>query len=165
MLVPPQALVEEATSKKISLLSLHELATEVLALPASQEDKETIRTFLQRLTADWEEMCQQFPTNIQVALLPPTSTASHLRPPEEFEDISEMVEWLILVESNLQPQPLTVPDTEQVKSMLKEILVSTAYIHMSVFTAFLYLSGNHDGKPVCLSVCLMNKIISGDTPV
>ena len=96
----------------------------MLALPANQQDKEAIQATVSQLTADWEVMCQRFPGNVQVSLLPPVQDTNHLKPPDEFDDISEMVEWLILIESNLQPQPLRVPDTEQVKGILKEILVS-----------------------------------------
>ena len=118
-------MVEEATSQKQSLLSLHELSNEMRALPANQQDREAIQETISKLTADWEVMCQRFSGNVQVSLLPPVGHTNHLKPPDEFDNISEMVEWLILLESNLQPQQLRIPDTEQVKGILKEILVST----------------------------------------
>lgn len=119
-----KALTQAAIAKKKSLTTLHELASHLLAVPASQGEKDHIRTTLQQLTTSWEVMCQVFPADVQVTLLPPATSDDRLRPPEAFEDIAQLMEWLIVVESSLQPKLLRVTDTEQVKRILKEILVS-----------------------------------------
>ena len=47
-----------------------------------------------------------------------------LQAPSEFEDASQMLEWLILVESKLQPEKIIIGDFVQVRSMLRELQVS-----------------------------------------
>ena len=46
-----------------------------------------------------------------------------------FENVGEMMEWLILVESKLQPRPLVVGDTTKLRTLLDEILVSSFLPH------------------------------------
>ena len=57
-------------------------------------------------------------------LYPSNDSLSHLTPPEEFEDMIQMVEWLILVESKLQPRPLLVGQTADIKKELADIKVN-----------------------------------------
>lgn len=59
-----------------------------------------------------------------MVLNPSNDPLSHLKPPEEFEDIMQMVEWLILVESKLQPHPLIVGSSSNVTKELADIKVS-----------------------------------------
>lgn len=49
---------------------------------------------------------------------------SHIKPPEKFDEIGHMVEWLILVESKMQPRPLSVGDTLDIKRELEDLNVS-----------------------------------------
>ena len=45
--------------------------------------------------------------------------------PSEFEDVSQMVEWLILIESKLQPERMVVGDFLQMRRMLRDLQVSS----------------------------------------
>ena len=55
----------------------------------------------------------------------PTGASGSLKfkPPLDFEDVSQMVEWLILIESKLQPQKIIVGDFVHLKKLLKDIQV------------------------------------------
>lgn len=64
---------------------------------------------------------------MQVTIQPSVDSLTHLKPPDMFEDISQMTEWLILVESKLQPNPLDVGNTTQVKNILDEVEVYYVY--------------------------------------
>lgn len=46
-----------------------------------------------------------------------------LQAPAVFEDASQMLEWLILVESKLQPERIIIGDFVQVRSVLRELQV------------------------------------------
>ena len=72
-------------------------------------------------------MASSIPQCVSPGTLPLLSTAvphdSSLLAPPEFEDVAEMVEWLILVESKLQPERLVVGDFVQLKRKLRDLLV------------------------------------------
>ena len=48
-----------------------------------------------------------------------------LQAPTRFEDVSQMVEWLILIESKLQPEKMVVGDFSQLRGMLHMLQVNT----------------------------------------
>ena len=48
--------------------------------------------------------------------------AQFLSPPD-FEDEAQMIEWMILVESRLQPQEITVGDFRQLRRQQRELQV------------------------------------------
>ena len=48
--------------------------------------------------------------------------AQFLAPPD-FEDEAQMIEWMILVESRLQPQQITVGDFRQLRRQQRELQV------------------------------------------
>ena len=54
---------------------------------------------------------------------PCTQTSSNLQAPQEFEDVMQMMEWLILVESKLQPERITVGDFTQTRRLLRDLQV------------------------------------------
>ncbi len=90
----------------------------------------------------------QWPVNL-LALPPPVlqcvpagaqpllcSSGTHdtsLQAPSEFEDIAQMIEWLILIESKLQPDKMVGGDIVQMKGMLRELMVSGwVFVCMSI---------------------------------
>ena len=52
-----------------------------------------------------------------------TQTSTNLQAPHEFEDVMQMTEWLILVESKLQPERITVGDFTQMRRLLRDLQV------------------------------------------
>ena len=60
---------------------------------------------------------------------------SHIKPPEKFDEIGHMVEWLILVESKMQPRPLSVGDTSDIKRELEDLNVkeSKCFYYLILF--------------------------------
>ena len=72
-----------------------------------------------------------------------------------FEDIHQMTEWLILMESKLQPHPLTVGDVAQVKSALDDIEVRSfsELVIMSYDRLCYYYYSLNYSKPENCSVC------------
>ena len=54
---------------------------------------------------------------------PCTQTSSDLQAPQEFEDAMQMMEWLILIESKLQPERITVGDFAQMRRLLRNLQV------------------------------------------
>ena len=54
---------------------------------------------------------------------PSTQTSSSFQAPPEFEDVMQMIEWLILIESKLQPEKITVGDFVQLQELLRDIQV------------------------------------------
>ena len=51
----------------------------------------------------------------------PTGSSNSFQPLAEFEDISQMIEWLILIESKLQPQRLVVGDLLHLRKQLRDL--------------------------------------------
>ena len=48
----------------------------------------------------------------------------------DFEDETQMIEWLILVESRIQPQQITVGDFRQLRRQQREIQVHATEIYL-----------------------------------
>ena len=62
---------------------------------------------------------------------PSTQTSTNLQAPHEFEDVMQMTEWLILVESKLQPERITVGDFTQMRRLLRDLQVGIImYLHV-----------------------------------
>ena len=59
---------------------------------------------------------------------PSTQTSSSFQAPPEFEDVMQMIEWLILIESKLQPEKITVGDFVQLQELLRDIQVQESII-------------------------------------
>ncbi len=58
-----------------------------------------------------------------MTIQPSEDLLTHLKPPEVFDDIHQMTEWLILMESKLQPYPLIAGNVTQVESALDDVEV------------------------------------------
>ena len=54
---------------------------------------------------------------------PCTQTSSSFQAPPEFEDVMQMIEWLILLESKLQPEKIIVGDFVQLRRLLRDTQV------------------------------------------
>jgi len=59
---------------------------------------------------------------------PSTQTSSSFQAPPEFEDVMQMIEWLILIESKLQPEKITVGDFVQLRKLLRDIQVQESIV-------------------------------------
>ena len=102
---------------------LHSLASELIQIPVKQSEKELLEHKISNLSLDWDELCQQcVPAGVLPLLTTPTGVGGSLKlqPPGEFEDITQMIEWLILIESKLQPSVLTIGDFPHLKKTLRE---------------------------------------------
>ena len=64
---------------------------------------------------------QYAPPGVLPLLYSPFS--STLQAPARFEDAAQMVEWLILIESRLQPEKIVVGDFSQLRSLLRLVQV------------------------------------------
>ena len=64
-------------------------------------------------------------------LMSPTTPQSQcFLAPQEFEDPLQMVEWLILLESKLQPEKLIVGDFLHIRKALRDVQVSSVHVHL-----------------------------------
>jgi len=63
------------------------------------------------------------PAGVLPLVTTPTGMGGSLKfqPASEFEDISQMLEWLILIESKLQPVVITVGDFVHLKKLLRDL--------------------------------------------
>lgn len=103
---------------------LHTLASELIQVPASPTEKQVLENKLCSLSADWDELCQQcVPAGVLPLVTTPTGVGGSLRfqPPSEFEDVSQMIEWLALIESKLQPAVIVVGDFVHLKKLLRDL--------------------------------------------
>ena len=55
-------------------------------------------------------------------------SSSFQQAPSEFEDVMQMIKWLILIESKLQPEKITVGDFVQLRNLLTDIQVQESII-------------------------------------
>jgi hypothetical protein len=103
---------------------LHSLASELMLVPVSPSEKQKLEGRINSLCADWDELCQQcVPAGVLPLVTTPTGVGGSLKfkPPSDFEDISQMVEWLILIESKLQPTCISVGDFVHLKRLLRDL--------------------------------------------
>lgn len=104
--------------------ALHTIASELLQVPASPTEKQQLENRIASLYTDWDELCQQcVPAGVLPLVSTPTGIGGSLtfQPPSEFEDVSQMLEWLILIESKLQPVVITVGDFVHLKKLLRDL--------------------------------------------
>ena len=78
-----------------------------------------------------------------MTIQPTEDSLTHLKPPDMFEDISQMTEWLILMESKLQPNPLEVGNTAQVKSALDEVEVFAMILNQIRIELYCYYTHSY----------------------
>jgi len=105
--------------------TLHSLVLEMMLIPAKNSDKQKLEAKMAELCSDWDELCQQcVPAGVLPMVTTPTGVGGTLgfQPPEEFEDISQMLEWLIHIESRLHSVKLTVGDFARLKKALRDSL-------------------------------------------
>ena len=104
---------------------LHSLASELIQVPASSAEKQQLEDKVSALCTDWDELCQQcVPAGVLPLVTTPTGVGGSLKfqpPQSEFEDLSQMLEWLILIESKLQPVVLIVGDFVHLRKRLRDL--------------------------------------------
>ncbi len=104
---------------------LHSLASELVQVPSGPAEKQQLESKVGALCAIWGELCQQcVPAGALPLVTTPTGLGGSLKfqpPQEEFEDLSQMLEWLILIESKLQPVVLIVGDFVHLKKQLRDL--------------------------------------------
>ena len=103
--------------------TLQTLITEMLQIPAKNSEKQKLETKISELCSDWDELCQQcVPAGVLPLVSTPTGVGGVLgfQPPTDFENISQMLEWLIHIESRLHPIQLTVGDFSRLKKILRD---------------------------------------------
>ncbi len=103
--------------------SLNALVAEMLLIPAKTSEKQKLESRVAELCSDWDELCQQcVPAGVLPLVTTPTGVGGALgfQPSSDFEDISQMLEWLIHVESRLHPTKLVVGDFARLKKVLRE---------------------------------------------
>lgn len=103
---------------------LHSLASDLMQVPVSPSEKQQLENKISGLYSDWDELCQQcVPAGVLPLVTTPTGVGGSLKfqPPTEFEDISQMVEWLILIESKLQPVRISIGDFVHLKRILRDL--------------------------------------------
>ena len=104
--------------------TLHSLASELIQFPAMVSEREALEQEISGLYTDWDELCQQcVPAGVLPLVTTPTGVGGSLafKPPSDFEDAAQMVEWLILIESKMQPVILTVGDLTHLKKLLRDL--------------------------------------------
>ena len=76
---------------------------------------------------------QCVPAGTLPPMTPTTPQGKCFKAPQEFEDPSQMVEWLILLESKLQPERLVVGDYLHVRNSLNDLQVClSVYLFVSL---------------------------------
>jgi hypothetical protein len=115
-----KAFVGILSSKKEALCWVHEAANKLMDASPSADQRKAISERQESMIKQWQNLLRMLPLAIQI-MLNPSDTISHLEPPDQFEDMTQMMEWLILVESKLQPHPLPVGDTSIIKKQLTSI--------------------------------------------
>ena len=104
---------------------LHSLASELLLLPLTTSQKHLLENRISSLYADWDELCQQcVPAGVLPLVTTPTGMGGTLsfQPPGEFDDMAQMTEWLILIESKLQPARISIGDFVHLKKLLRDLM-------------------------------------------
>lgn len=118
-----QAICQQVVTRQPKMELLHNLASDLLQVPVAPSEKQKLENKISSLYTDWDELCQQcVPAGVLPLVTTPTGVGGSLKfkPPSEFEDISQMVEWLILIESKLQPTRLSVGDFVHLKRLLRD---------------------------------------------
>lgn len=103
---------------------LHSLASELMQVPVASSEKQKLENKISSLYTDWDELCQQcVPAGVLPLVTTPTGVGGSLKfkPPSEFEDVTQMVEWLILIESKLQPTRISIGDFVHLKRLLRDL--------------------------------------------
>ena len=119
----PQAICQQVVTRQPKMQILHSLAAELLLIPATPSDKKQLETTVSELCSDWDNLCRQcVPAGMLPLVTTPTGPEGRFcfQPPTDFENISQMLEWLIVIESRLYPVKLTVGDHSHLKKILRE---------------------------------------------
>lgn len=104
---------------------LHSLASELLLVPLTSSQKLLLENRIGSLYTDWDELCQQcVPAGVLPLVTTPTGMGGSLsfQPPGEFDDMAQMLEWLILIESKLQPARISIGDFVHLKKLLRDLV-------------------------------------------
>ncbi len=104
--------------------TLYAIASEMAKIPCSSSEKDKLDLKISDLSSDWDELCQQcVPAGVLPLVTTPTGVGGTLKfkPPSDFEDISQMLEWLILIESKLQPVTIAIGDLTRLKKTLRDL--------------------------------------------
>ena len=103
--------------------ALHTLVAELVLIPAKSSDRQRLEDLTSELCTDWDELCQQcVPAGILPLITTPTGVGGTLgfQPPGDFDNVSQMLEWLVQIESRIYPVKLTVGDFGCLKKMLRD---------------------------------------------
>ncbi|CAI8007197.1 Dystrophin, partial [Geodia barretti] len=117
-----QAITQQLLAKQPHMESYQSLVSEVLLLPGDTSEKKKIEKEVLALYADWDSICHQCVPAGTLPLMSPTTPQNTLfRAPQEFEDPSQMVEWLIMLDYQLQPEKMVVGDFLHVRRALRDL--------------------------------------------
>ena len=122
-MVSLQAICQQVVTRQPKMELLHNLTSDLMQIPVAPSEKQKLENKISSLCTDWDELCQQcVPAGVLPLVTTPTGVGGSLKfkPPSEFEDISQMVEWLILIESKLQPARLSIGDFVYLKRLLRD---------------------------------------------
>ena len=132
--------------------TLHTLASELLQIPAGPSEKLLLENKIGSLCADWDELCQQcVPAGVLPLVSTPTGIGGSLKfqPPSDFEDISQMLEWLMMIESKLQPHSIVVGDFMHLKKTLSDLRGIERELKLREKDYKRFMSGIDDSDEIC----------------
>lgn len=148
-----QAICQQVVARQPKMEILHTLASELLQIPTNPSDKRLLENRLASICSDWDELCQQcVPAGVLPLVTTPTSGVGgslKFQPPSEFEDISQMVEWLTMVESKVQPAVIVVGDFMHLKKLLRDLQGIEKELKLREKDYKAFMSGIDDSGEIC----------------
>lgn len=119
----PQAICQQVVARQPKMQTLHMLVAELILIPAKSSEKQRLEQMTSELCTDWDELCHQcVPAGILPLVTTPTGVGGSLcfQPPSDFENVSQMLEWLVHIEMRIYPVKLTVGDFSRLKKILRD---------------------------------------------